>query len=811
MHMKLRFLLILYGPLLFAQADARRGIEVLRANCVSCHSAALKMSNLQLDSRDGLMKGGSKGPSIVSGDAAKSRLMQMVTHAAQPAMPPGKKLSDADIEALRTWIDAGAPWPKESESVPALEVPSWWSFKPVTHHQAPSGSGTEIDRFVQNRIKKAGLAVSPKASKEALIRRAYYDLHGLPPAYEQIRKFVEDTSPDAWEKLIDELLASPRYGEKWGRHWLDLVRYGDTAGFEQDPYILDAWRYRDYVIESFNQDKPYNRFIQEQIAGDELWPEDPKAQLGTGYFNVGTNRDMLFKVEDINRVEQLTDYVDTTSSVFMGLTVGCARCHDHKFDPIPQKDYFRMQAIFTPAVKHRIFLEYNAARSYDIGLNYREFKLRDVAEEIAFIQKPYSEKIRKEKVAALPKDLKEAFETEDEKRTEDQRILVNSNPGAVRVSQDEIYKELSADDKARLDFLGRRLVGLYANHSSGPIAPGVIEEGRVSQDTYMPARGQDGLGIKVPPGLLTAIGGKDIPDPPEEAVTTYRRKALAEWLTDPAHPLTTRVMVNRMWQYHFGRGLVATPSDFGTRGSAPSHPELLDWLATQFVEKKWSVKAMHKLLMMTDVYQRSSNAMEGVRSKDPENIWLTHYSRRRLMAEEVRDSVLQAAGTLNLKMGGRPVVPPQTKEELYGMSQSPDNFWPVSWNKADHTRRSVYTLVRRSYRPPLMEAFDGLDGTLHCSRRDESTVAPQSLTLMNSDFAYDQARAFAAKLMEEKSAHAIAKAAFQKSLSRNPTEDELRLTVAFLEKQQQQTGTLEAAVVELARGMFNLNEFLYVD
>jgi hypothetical protein len=270
-------------------------------------------------------------------------------------------------------------------------------------------------------------------------------------------------------------------------------------------------------------------------------------------------------------------------------------------------------------------------------------------------------------------------------------------------------------------------------------------------------------------------------------------------------------MVNRVWQYHFGRGLVATPSDFGTRGMAPSHPGLLDWLATEFVSRGWSVKAMHKLIMTSEAYTRDSNTSAEVRTKDPENVWLSHYSRRRLTAEEVRDSVLQSAGTLNLKMGGRPVVPPQTKEELYGMSQAPDNFWPVSWNKDDHTRRSIYTLIRRSYRTPLMEAFDGLDGTLHCARRDESTVAPQSLTLMNSDFAYEQARALAARLLREGEPQKIVERAYRDVLSREASAEELRLTVNFIEKQQERTGSLEAAVIELARGLFNLNEFLYVD
>ncbi len=781
-------------------------MEVLRNNCLACHGAGMQMSGLRLDSREALLKGGTKGPAIVAGASAHSRLLKFVTHAAQPAMPPGKKLSDADVATLRSWIDAGAEWPSAG-SAPEVKPPNWWSFQPL----APGPAGAGIDSFIAAKLTEKGLKPAPRADRMALVRRAYLDLHGLPPTYEQAQQFINDKSADAWPKLIDQLLASPRYGEKWGRHWLDLVRYGDTAGFEQDPYLLDAWRYRDYVIDSFNADKPYDRFIKEQLAGDELWPDDPKARMGTGYFTVGTNRDMLYKVEDINRIESLTDFVDTTSSVFLGLTVGCARCHDHKFDPIPQRDYYRLQAIFTPAVKNRIFLDYNGARGYDIGLNYREFKLRDIGNEIDSIQKPYREAIRKRKLAALPKDLREAFEAEESKRTQEQSILVDSNPAALRISQDEIYKDLSADDRARLELLGRRLVGLYANHTSGPIAPGIMDPDRVSPDTYMPLRGQSGLGVKVPAGLLTALGGTDIPEPPPEATTTYRRKALAEWIADPKHPLTARVMANRIWQFHFGRGLVATPSDYGTRGQAPSHPELLDMLAGRLVAGQWSIKAMHRLIMTSETYQRSANPTAEAREQDPQNIWLSSFSRRRLTAEEVRDGVLQAAGTLNLKMGGRPVVPPQTKEELYGMSQSPDNFWPVSWNKEDHTRRSVYTLVRRSYRPPMMEAFDGLDGTLHCARRDESTVAPQSLTLMNSDFAYGQARALAARLVKLGTPATIVATAFREALSRDPSAPEQQLASTFVEKQRERTGSLEAAVVELARGLFNLNEFLYVD
>ncbi len=801
---------IVLPAMAFAQADASRAVSILASNCAQCHGPQLQMSAFRLDTRDGLIKGGAKGPAINPGNAANSRLISMVTHAVEPAMPPGKPLPEADIAALRSWIDAGAPWPKDG-GAQTVQASSWWSFQPVKRPMASAPGQHPVDTFIAAKLAEKNLSPIEPASKAALVRRAYFDLHGLPPTYEQSQKFIHDSSPGAWEKLIDELLESPRYGEKWGRHWLDLVRYGDTSGFEQDPYLLDAWRYRDYVIDSFNADKPYDRFVQEQIAGDEFWPDDPEARVGTGYFTVGTNRDMLYKVEDINRVEQLTDFVDTTSSVFLGLTVGCARCHDHKFDPISQRDYYRMQAIFVPAVKHRIFLQYNAARGYDIQANYREFKLRDIGEEISTIQKPYQQKVKERKIAALGSPLREAFQAEEASRTDEQKVLVNANPNAVKVSQDEMWKELSADDRARLETLGRRLIGMYANHTSGPIAPGVMDLDRVAPDAFMPERGQSGMGLKVQPGLLTVLGGGDIPEPPADAVTTFRRKALAGWLTNPDHPLTARVMANRVWQYHFGRGLTATPSDFGTRGSAPSHPELLDFLASEFVSKKWSVKALHRLIMTSAAYQRGSDETQQARSIDPENIYLSHFSRRRLQAEEVRDSVLQVAGSLNMEMHGRPVVPPQTKEELYGMSQSPENFWPVSWNKTDHTRRSVYLLIRRSHRSPLLEAFDGPDGTQHCARRDSSTVAPQSLTLFNSDFAYNQARELSQRLASEGTRPDLITAAFRRALSRDPTPSELEATTKFLEKQTSQTGTNEAAVTELSRALFNLNEFLYVD
>src|SRR5439155_849006 len=436
-----------------------------------------------------------------------------------------------------------------------------------------------------------------------LIRRASFDLLGLPPTSEQVRQFVDDNSPGAWERLIDSLLASPRYGEKWGRHWLDLVRYGDTAGFEQDPYTLEAWRYRDYVIKSFNDDKPYDRFAKEQIAADELYPDEPEARVGTGYYRVGTNRDMLFKVEDVNVVEKLTDYVDTTSQVFLGLTVGCARCHDHKFDPIPQRDFYRMQAIFAPAVNDRVFLEYNPARFYDLAANGREYELRLIGEQINHIERPYRARLRGAKIAKLAPDVQAVLKLKPEERTPQQQAVATEMEEAVRVSDDEIRAALTQADAERLHGIEKRLVSLFAGYGPPPMAPGVIDVGREAPRTYIALRGNpDARGDEVKPGFLTILGGGEIPEPPIEAKSTGRRKALAEWMASADNPMFARVMVNRIWQFHFGSGLLATPSDFGTRAGKPSHPELLDWLASEFVERKWSMKAMHKLIMMSDTY-----------------------------------------------------------------------------------------------------------------------------------------------------------------------------------------------------------------
>jgi hypothetical protein len=774
-------------------AAAPDGPDLLRARCAQCHGDSSGISGLKVTTRDNLLRGGSRGPALVPGKSSESLLYKAVAHIGDLSMPPGNALAPEEIAAIKDWIDAGASW---SANTASTANSTWWAFRKPVRPDVPAGARNPIDAFIDRKLKAAGIAPAPEADRLTLLRRASYDLLGLPPTQEQIDRFLGDKSSDAWEHLIDRLLASPRYGEKWGRHWLDLARYGDTAGFEQDPYLLLAWRYRDYVIKSFNDDKPYDRFVKEQIAGDELFPTDPDARTGTGFYRVGVNRDMLFKVEDINLVEKRIDMVDTTGSVFLGLTVGCARCHDHKFDPIPQKDYYRMQAIFQPAVSDRVFLDYNPARNYDIAENSRTFKLWQTSEEIQNIEAPYREQLRDKKIAQLPADVQAAFREAEDKRTKEQRILVDDNGKKVAVGGNEINAIMKQEDRERLDAIAKRLLQTFSNYGPPPMSPGIVDAGRDAPKTFILSRGNpDAPGDEVQPGFLSALGGGDIPEAPLHAASTFRRKALAEWIASPDNPLFARVMVNRIWQFHFGSALVRTPSDFGIRGGLPTHPELLDWLAAEFVDRKWSVKAMNKLIMMSDAYKRASNPTDVAREKDPANELISHMNRRRLEAEEIRDASLAVTGELSFKTGGLPVVPPLSREEMFGMIGNPSSAWSVTANPAEHNRRTIYMIVKRTFQQPMAQSFDGPDGVLTCPRRNESTTAPQSLELLNSAFTMDRAKALAAKVT-------TAAEAWQKVYGRAPSPEEQNEAAKFLAKEP---------MSELIRALMNTNEFLYVD
>jgi mono/diheme cytochrome c family protein len=781
--------------LLFVQAVnaeelATRAVNLLHRECGTCHGKGAAMSNLVAATREGLLKGGTRGAALVPGKAGESLLVKAIEHQGALKMPPTKALAAEEIAILRKWINAGAPWPADLKAAPQK---IWWAFQEPQRPEVPrSGAAwvrNPIDEFIFARLRKEGLEPAPEADRHTFARRLAYNLTGLPLSAERTRAFALDTRPDAYEKLVDELLDSPRYGERWGRHWLDLARYSDTAGFELDSYIADAWRYRDWVIQAFQRDMPYDRFIREQLAGDEFSPEDPDAQTGTGFFCVGPNRDLYPDQADINRVETLTDYTDTTASVFLGLTMGCARCHDHKFDPLTQRDYYRLQAVFEPAVKTRVALNRLTSLGYMVQENNREIKLREIGDEIRAVQERCQKQVR------------------ESSRRE-------------RVSDETVRACFTPDEAAKMAAIEKRLVAMFSAYREKPFACGITDPNDASPKTFIPAKGASPK-IEVGPGFPAVLGGGDIAErsferpvtgPIPLTPTTGRRHALAGWIASPENPLTARVMVNRIWQYHFGRGLVSTPSDFGTRAWGPSHPELLDWLASEFTAKGWSIKAMHRLIVTSAVYRQSAKGSAAAAAKDPENLLLSHFTRRRMDSDEIHDSILEVTGRLNSKMGGRPVVPPLAREEMYGMIGRPDDAWIVTSDRQEHYRRGIYMIQRRTFRLPVMEVFDAPDKMLTCARRDSSNTAPQSLTLLNGAFAIEQAQEFALKLARAHSSpETLLTEAWRSILKRDPEAEELASARAFLERQQRNTGAGAAAITEVVRGLLNSNEFIYID
>ena len=808
-----------------AEADASRALEILHASCLQCHSSATAMSGLNVGSRDTLLQGGARGPAVVAGDASASLLIQAVQRQGKLAMPPAAPLTAEDVAVLKRWVDQGAPWPERDPVQRAAPASTWWAFRkpvrPAVPKSTSSWPANEIDQLILEKLEAHALTPSPEASRAALARRAYFDLWGLPPTMEQVREFVDDPSPDAWPKLVDTLLASPHYGEKWARHWLDLVRYSDTAGFELDSYIHDAWRYRDWVIDSFNQDKPYDRFIKEQIAGDELYPEDPIARTGSGLYCVGPNRDLFPDQADINREEILTDWVDTTSAVFLGLTAGCARCHDHKFDPISQKDYYRIRAIFAPAVKVKVPLDRLSSLGYDVRESVNEWKLREIGEQIRAVQRRCQDQARDDKLSALPAEVQEALRLSDKERSQRQRELATEFGGAARVSDDDVRACMTPAEAAELHEIEKTLVRMYAGFQPKPFSCGLADSWNVAPRTFLPAKGGRPE-REVEPGFFSILGGGDVPPPAEkrEATgpiplmpTTGRRTALANWIADADNPLTARVLVNRVWQYHFGRGLIPTPSDFGTRSGEATHPELLDWLATELVDGGWSIKRLHRLIMTSAAYRQDSNPSEAAHAQDPANLLLSHFSRRRLNADEVRDALLSATGALNTARGGRPVVPPLSAEEKAMLTQRPDDAWVLTADASQHNRRSIYMIQKRTFRMPMMEVFDAPDSMLTCPRRESSTIAPQALTLFNGSLTMDRSRALADVILAESRGadRERIEAAWTRVLARPPTSAEVERASQFLAAQAARADGGAEAVAELIRALLNTNEFLYVD
>jgi hypothetical protein len=623
-----------------------------------------------------------------------------------------------------------------------------WAFQPRTTPEIPraEGAANPIDAFILARLRKEGLGFAPAADRATLIRRVYLDLHGLPPSPEEVDAFVADRSPKAYENLIDRLLASPRYAERWAQHWLDVVRFAETDGFEYDTHRPDAWRYRDYVIQSLAQDKPFDRFLMEQLAGDEIAPDSHEALTAAGFQRLGPLRKNAGNQEVASsRNEVLTEMTNVVGSGLLGVTLGCARCHDHKFDPIRQKDYYRIQAYFAA--------------------------VHEKAMPLASAEQQADWKIRKEAVEKEVGELRKQMRgLKGEERTRMERKIKTAEEG-----------------------MPDPLPALFTVHN----------DGAQRSPVHLLARGDyQNKGERVGPRPLGVLLPDGAPELASDAANP--RTELARWITAKENPLTARVFVNRIWHYHFGRGIVATPNDFGRMGARPSHPELLDYLANEFVGSGWRMKPLHRMILLSRAYRQSSQSPLEAKAQeiDAGNALLWRFTARRLDAEQIRDSMLLVAGRLNLIQGGPSVIVP-VDQELVNLLYKPSQ-WSVSKDDRVHDRRSVYLIYKRNLRLPMLEVFDAPDLQISCARRESSTHAPQALELLNGDFANSMAKSFAARLDKEagSSLSRQVELAYRLTTGRQPNAKERAAALAFLKTQP---------LSEFALAMLNLNSFLYVN
>jgi len=759
-------LLVLCGAVINAQEPAKEGLEffekkirpLLADNCYQCHSAQSEKlkGGLHLDSREGALKGGDSGPGLVAGDPEKSLLIKAIRYTDPDLqMPPkNKKLSERQIADLTSWIKMGAPWPSEAAVAGGTKVNvqitekdrTWWAFQSIKRPALPSiktqaAIRSPIDVFVLAALVEKGIKPNPPATKRELIRRAYFDLIGLPPTPEEVRAFEQDRSGDSFEKVIDRLLARPQYGERWGRHWLDVVRFAQSNGYERDGEKPLAWRYRDYVINAFNSDKPYNRFVEEQLAGDELDNATAESIVATGFQRLGVWDD---EPDDKQMAEydELDDIISTTGQAFLGLTLGCARCHDHKFDPIPQTDYYQMLSFF------RNVRPYENAKFTLDSPNYVPF--------------------------ASPSEVK-AWQTQ-----RDQAIM-NLEKKAELARDDVERKKLRAEIKKARDEQGPFEWALAAREREG-----------TPEVTHVLIRGNPrSKGAPVEPAFLTVLGAEKPAIRKAPCGSSGRRRALAEWIASPRNPLTARVMVNRVWQHHFGKGLVKTTTDFGRAGTPPSNLALLDWLASELIDSGWSVKKLHKVIMTSTAYQLSSRAENNTAlEKDAANDLVWRQNLRRLEAEALRDTFLAISGELNLQMGGRGIFPHLAGEVLAGASRP-----GLDWRKdtpAAQARRSVYTYVRRTMQVPALEAFDYNNTSSPLGERPVTTVAPQALMLLNDDFMQDRASAFARSVgaAARSDLTKAVRLAFLRALAREPSASELKTAREFIARESTAFGQL---------------------
>lgn len=731
-------------PLRAADSVSARDFErdvkpILRSRCVTCHGPLKQEGGLRLDAGALLLKGGDEGPVVVPSQSRQSRLLDRVsTTNTDERMPPkGAPLAEQEVAVLKAWIDAGAQVPPGEVIVPSPK--DHWAFQPVKPVSVPAVKDPQwprnfIDQFVLAKLEAQGWSPNPRATQSELMRRLYLDLTGLPPSPEEQRAFLNSTEGRGYDQLVERLLARPEYGERYARHWLDVVRYADSNGYERDAAKPEVWKYRDYVIRSLNSDLPFDRFLLEQVAGDELSDANDASMIATGFLRLGPWDDEPADIAT-DHYDQLDDLVNTTSQAFLALTMGCARCHDHKFDPLSQADYYGMVAVFHP------------------------------------LKRPQSG------------------------RTE--LTLPVATPAQRQTMTDEQKKAAPQ--------------GYFLEESAGNVpATHILVRG----SPHQPA-------AEVPPSAPAVLLKHPLPLLPASEFSTQRRLSLAQWLASSENPLTARVIVNRVWQWHFGEGLVRTSNDFGLNGERPSHPELLDALAWWFVhDAKWSLKKLHALIVSSQTYQMSRGNREEYAAVDPENRLLWRRSMQRLEVEPIRDSILAVSGQLDRTMFGPPIYPLIPKEALESHADK-SSIWPA-YNEKAAARRTVYAFTKRSLMIPMLEVLDLCDTTRSSAKRTVTTVPTQALTLYNSEFVMQQAEHLAVRLEAEAGADLNAQIdlAWQLALCRLPGETErqtMREFVADEIAQLRAQGGAEApdtqlqyaARVQLCRVLLNLNEFVY--
>ncbi|HEY1171346.1 MAG TPA: PSD1 and planctomycete cytochrome C domain-containing protein [Verrucomicrobiae bacterium] len=804
------------GALTF-EKDVR---PILKAQCFECHGEGEKLKGgIDLRLRRTLLQGGESGPGIVLNQPAKSHLVELIRAGEMP--PRDKKLTPAEIAIIEQWIASGAKVEREEPAslpVGTMEITdrerAHWSFKPIQQAPVPETktrdrARTPVDAFLVAAQKERKLSFSPDASKLSLIRRAYLDLTGLPPSPEEVEKFVNDTAPDAYEKLIESLLESKHYGERWGRHWLDIAGYADSDGYtDVDTVRPYAYKYRDYVIRSFNEDKPFSQFLMEQLAGDELAgtpypnfaPDKLDKLIATGFLRMGADGTATGGIDqDLARNQVITDTIKIVSTSVLGLSVGCAQCHDHRYDPVTQEDYYRMRAIFEPGYDWKQWRNPNQ-RLVSLYTAEDKAKAAEVEKEAQALvterdakQKTYIEEALVKELEKFPeekrKELRAAIDTPAAKRTEEQKQLLKSNP-SVNISPGVLYQynQKAADEIKAYE---PKIAAIRAKKPVEDFIQPMTEVPGKIPVTYLFHRGEHAQPKQaIKPGelgiLRPATGYTEIPEKNAALPTTGRRLAYAQWLTSDQHPLVARVFVNRVWLHHFGRGLVNTPADFGFTGEKPSHPELLDWLAAEFRKQNWSVKWLHRTIMTSTAYRQSSARDAKKAVIDPDNRLYWRKPVMRLDAEALRDSVLAASGVLNPKMFGAPVP---VKEDAVGQivvgidskaeSNTPGKDIAIG---DEEYRRSVYIQVRRSRPLAMLNVFDAPVMVVNCERRNSSTVAPQSLMLMNSDFILKQAGLFVDRLKREAGNDPVKQIeqAWRIAFGRSPSAEEKQMASGLL-------------------------------